>query len=188
MSGTMTKEILVDAIQKSKATSISGVWKYLGHASAISGSQSRKIKELVPNCLELIEKNKGVFTAAEKTVQSVAKVVTPKIAKTPKTQAPKKVPGAGGFRQNSGYAALFAEGSKSYTTKEELIAQVSKITGKSEVKVTFDYGVIGSPASKSNGSRAMLDRTTVPGKVKVIPYNEATYMAWKKEKKAKSQA
>jgi hypothetical protein len=186
-SNVLTKDVLVKAFQDSKATSISGVWKHLGHHSAISGSQSKRIKETVPNYLQLIEVNKGLVSTAVKTpVVKTVKVAVVEVAKTTKAVRVPKVKGAGGFRQSSNYATLFAEGSKNYVTKEELIAQVSKITGQSMEKTTFNYGVIGSPYSKSNGRRAMLDRWTVEGKIKVVPYNEADYLAWKKAKKEKA--
>lgn len=172
MSETLTKEILVNAIQKSKATTISGVWKYLGHKSAISGGQSKKIKELVPNHMELLEANKnGTVVAAEKIAQPAAPAIATKVAVPAKTTTPAetKETGAGGFRAGSNYAILFAEGNKGYTTKAELLARVAKITGRPEKLVGFDYGVMGSANSKSNGGRAMIDKKTVPGKVKIVP-------------------
>jgi hypothetical protein len=164
MSKVLTKEILIDAIQKSKATSISGIWKQLGHKSAISGSQGKKIRELVPNHLELFEANKkGITIVANKTVQPLVK--TTKVVKTPKTP---KAKGAGGFREGSHYAILFAEGNKGYTTMAELIATVAQLTNRPEKLVKFDYYVMSNKTHKSNGGRAMIDTEGVPGKVKII--------------------
>ena len=162
MSETLTKEILVDAIQKSKETTISGVWKYLGHKSVISGSQGKRIRELIPNHLELLEANKkGTIVNADKTQVEI-------VAKVSETHIPTKEKSAGGFRDGSNYAVLFTEGNKDYITKKELITRVAKLTNRSEVLVGYDYGVMGSKKSKSNG-RANIDRTTVPGKIKIVP-------------------
>jgi len=177
MSVTLTKEILVEAIQKSKATSISGVWKYLGHNSAISGGQSKRIKELVPNHLELLEANKnGTVIAAEKIAQPVTQVAQPvaqapeqvtATAKTIKPSAPKKAKGPGGFRASSHYAILFAEGSKTFADKSELITRVAKITGRSETLVKYDLDVMKYTKSKTNGGRARLEEKN--GKIKIVP-------------------
>jgi hypothetical protein len=170
MSTVLTKEILIDAIQKSKATSISGVWKHLGHKSAISGSQGKKIRELVPNHLELFEANKkGITIAASKTAQPLATTV--KMVKTVKTAKTPKAKGAGGFREGSHYAILFAEGNKGYTTMAELIAKVAKLTNRPEKLVKFDYYVMSNKTHKSNGGRAMIDTESVPGKVKIVAQN-----------------
>ena len=183
MSTVLTKEVIVDVIAKSKATSISGIWKALGHSSAISGGQGKKIRELVPNHLELFKANKNGVIPAEKTVQpQTTPALVAKATKAPKIT---KVKGAGGFRDGSGYASLFAEGSKGYTTKAELLGKVAKLTGKTEVQVAFAYGVMGSIDHPSNKKRAMLDRNTVAGKVKVVPYDEAIYQAWEKADKVK---
>ena len=149
----LTKEVIEDAIVKSKATSISGVWKALGHQSNISGGQGRKIKELLPNCLELLEQNKGVVATAEKTVQPVAKVVTPKIVNS-KVVREKKAKGAGGFRAGSSYETLYTEGNKSYATRDELVSRVAKITGKTEKVILFSFYVMSNTTHKSNGGRA----------------------------------
>lgn len=172
MSDTLTKELLVDAIQKSKATTISGVWRYLGHKSSISGSQGKRIRELVPNHLELLEANKnGTLVQAKKTpvtvVQAEKTPVT--VVKDSTTPAPKKEKGAGGFRNGSNYAVLFAEGNKEHVTRDQLVARVAKLTNRSEKLVMFDYYVMSNKTHKSNGGRAMIDETSVTGKVKIVP-------------------
>jgi hypothetical protein len=165
---------------KSKATTISGIWKALGHTSAISGGQGKKIRELVPNHLQLLEHNRGVVSTAEKTAQPVTQVAQPvaqapeqvtATAKAPKTHAPKitieKAKGPGGFRAGSHYAILFAEGSKTFADKSELITRVAKITGRSETLVKYDLDVMKYTKSKTNGGRARLEEKN--GKIKIVP-------------------
>ena len=171
MSNTLTKEILVDAIQKSKATTISGVWKYLGHKSAISGSQGKRIRGLVPNHLELLEANKnGTLVKAEKTQVKAEETQVKAVTQVPKTHTPKKGKGPGGFRAGSNYAVLFEEGNKGYATRDELITRVAKITGKEERLVKFGLKtVMQYPNHKSNNGRARIDEYA--GKIRILPAN-----------------
>jgi len=180
MSEVLTKETLVKAIAESKATTISGVWRHLGHQSAISGGQSKRIKELVTNYMELLEANKnGTVVTAEKTVQPIqvaqpvaqapeqVTVKAPKTPKTSKTSAPKKAKGPGGFRAGSHYAILFAEGSKAFADKSELITRVAKITGRSETLVKYDLDVMKYTKSKTNAGRTRVEEKN--GKIKIVP-------------------
>ncbi len=150
----LTKEGLVEAIQKSKATTVSGLWKYLGHKSAISGSQSKKIKELVPNHEELFSANKtGTVVEAEKTPVE--------------TNAPASKEKVGGFRNGTHYAILFAEGNKGFIDRKELITKVAQLTGRPEKLVKYDYGVMQCTAHKSNRNRAKVIEDS-EGKVRIV--------------------
>lgn len=182
MSEKLTKEKIIDVISKSKTTTISGIWKYLGHSSAISGGQGKKIRELVPNYLQLLEANKkGTLVTAEKTAEKTEAPVTVPVQPAVATVTPAAEPGvpkkavkkedkpkgAGGFRANTGYAILFAEGSKGFADPDELIKRVAKIKGKEERLVRYDLEtVMYYPSHPSNRGRADVEEKD--GKIKII--------------------
>ena len=174
----MTKESLTEAIKKSKATTISGLWKALGHKSAISGSQGKKIRELVPNHQELFEANKKGDLAVKEESNQVA-VAQKEDATTKEIIAPKakkvtvKKEKVGGFRAGSNYAVLFAEGSKEFIDRDELIAKVAKLTGREETLVAFDLTVMDYPSHTSNKYRTDIepyDKSHKAGLIKIVPY------------------
>jgi len=173
MSEVMTKEALVEAFQKSKAVTISGVWRYLGHKSAISGSQSKRIKELVPNYMSLLEDSKnGITVQSEKIPVAVQEVktttesVVAEVAAPKKTYYVKKAKGAGGIRAGSCLEILFREGSKDFIALDELLEKVAKIKGKSKAKVKNDFTSMNYPNHTNNRGRA--DVVEKDGKIKII--------------------
>lgn len=171
---TMTKETLIDAFQKSKATTITGVWRYLGHKSAISGRQTSQIRKLVPNYMELLKSNQNATNIkAEKTpttgqVPTVVTppVVTPPVASQVEKTTNKKPKGAGGFRNGSNYSVLFAEGNKDFIALNELVDKVAKLTNRTEKLVMFDYYVMCNTQHKSNGGRAKVEEKD--GKIRIV--------------------
>ena len=71
------------------------------------------------------------------------------------------------YRPTSNYGILFAEGSKKFQDKDELIKAVAKLTRKSETKVGFNFNVLKTPASQSNKGKSKLD-TNAQGLIKFI--------------------
>lgn len=129
-TATLTTETLTAAINKSHAKTISELWRFLGHKSAISGSQSKKIRELVPTADALLAANK-----AGKPVQVVA------AAKAPTTNVTKGTK-IGGYRAGSDYATIYAEGNKGFTDVDAFITHVAKVLGKAEKLVRYSYYVV----------------------------------------------
>ena len=72
----------------------------------------------------------------------------------PRTKPTQEQQGDNPYRPGTLYAALFTEGSKDYIKRDELIAKVAEVTGKSPKVVGFAYAVLRSERHKSNGGRS----------------------------------
>ena len=165
MSETLTREKIVEVIAKSKAKTITEIWRGLGHKSAIGGGTAKKIRSLVPEHLQMLDANRnGTIVKAEKTPTVKAEVTSVKVAVTPETVPAKKKgayvkkqKGAGGFRKGSCLEILFIEGSKDFIAKDELFARVAAIMDKSVEKVAKAFDVtMPYPHVKNNAGRADL--------------------------------
>lgn len=99
-----------------------------------------------------------------------AKAKQPKTTKQPaaKQAAPKAEKGS---LYRGMYGALYAEASKGFAKRDEVIARVAKATGKSEECVGFAYQVLRSPKHQSNKSRSTEVRQGEL--VKLVPVTKA---------------
>jgi len=162
----LTREALTEAIRKSKATTVTAVWRYMGNQAKISGSQAKMIRQLVPDHAELFKANlNGTNVAGEKTPVAPAEAVV--VAPAKKSYYIPKAKGAGGFRAGSCLELLFKEGSKEFLTRDELVARVAKIKNKSEHLVLFDFRTtMPYPHHPNNRGRASVIEKD--GKIKVV--------------------
>lgn len=164
-AATMNAETLTAAINKSNAKTISELWRHLGHQSAISGSQSKKIRGLLPNADAMFAANKSgkPIQAAPKPIQVVA------AAKTPTTNVSKGTK-IGGYRANCAYAAIFAEGNKGFTDRKEFITRMAQRIGKTEEQIRYDFYVVAPKTenAKSPSNRGTMQIREKDGTIRII--------------------
>ena len=70
------------------------------------------------------------------------------------------------YRPTTMYGKLFAEGSKDFIAKDDLLTKVAGLTSKSVKVVGFAYSVLKSKSHRSNGGRS--SELTQDGKVKLV--------------------
>jgi len=78
-----------------------------------------------------------------------------------------KVPGQPPYRSGTAYQIQFEEASRKFWDKKELFKLVSKLTGKSQEKVKYDFAVLSCPNSSSNKGRSKVE-TNEQGLVKLV--------------------
>lgn len=159
----MTNETLIKAIKDSKAITISGLWKHLGHKSAISGSQSKKIREMVPNLQELLDANKGTPIVAPAKTETI----------TPQEKAKREK--IYGFYVDKQYGALVKEASKGFVNRHELVAKVAKMFKTEERLVAIKYYVLDNKKGhKTNNGRVRVEHDKQnKDMVMIVPTNPA---------------
>ena len=153
----MTAEIIIAAIKEHKATSMSSLWRAMGHGK-INGKNIKKIRALVPNIAKMFDANvKGA---------SIDEVIAPpkKVAQEAKTTREKIF----GFYADREYGALVKAGSKDFVDKKELIAGVAKQFGVEERLVAYKYYVLANKGHKTNHNRVEVVKNN-EGKVKIVP-------------------
>jgi len=155
----MTAEIIIAAVKEHKATSMSSLWRAMGHGK-INGENIKKVRALVPNIAKMFDANiKGA---------SVDEVIAPpkKVAKKTKTTTAREK--IFGFYVDREYGALVKAGSKEFVDKKELIAGVAKQFGVEERLVAYKYYVIANKGHKTNHGRVEIVKNS-DGKVKIVP-------------------
>jgi hypothetical protein len=157
----MSKTIKIDAetikqaLQSSKLTSLTGLWKSLGGSGSVSGSASKKMREAVPGIEKTLAENKGKTAKAEGSVETTAGKRLPKTDKKPakatkKSAVPRNLKNP--FREGSGYSLLvdlLANAGSKGIGKPDLIKAYAKATGKDEQHCKYDLAVILSASSDS---------------------------------------
>ena len=158
----MSKTIKIDAesikhaLETSKPSSLTALWKSLGGSGSVSGSAAKKMREVAPGIEAILAENKGKTAKAEGPVESLkskpAKKADKKSAKAPKKSPVIHEPRNPFRKFDSGYGLLVdllaAAGPKGIG-KPELIKTYSKITGKDEQHSKYDLAVILSASSDS---------------------------------------
>ena len=148
-------ESIKKALESSKPTSLTGLWKALGGSGSVSGSTSKKMREAVPGIEAILAENKAGTAKAEGTVVSAKAKRLPKTDKKP-AKAPKKsaVPRnlKNPFRDGSSYGLLvdlIAEVGSKGIGKETLLAEFCRISGKDLQHAKYDLAVINSASETS---------------------------------------
>ena len=178
---TLTKESVEGAVQQG-AKSISHVYKMLGGQGNVSGSTTKKIRELMPDIEIQLCANKGKPTdkpgvpvkpckPAKPTIEKPAKAkpttpATPKKQSKPvkpaKTKPAKKASSgkyprhkSNPFRENSAYATCFdiLVAHKTGIGRDELINLLAKESGKDTKHAGYDLSVLLSAKESPTGPR-----------------------------------
>ena len=148
-------ESIRNALESSKPTSLTGLWKALGGSGSVSGSSAKKMREAFPDIEAILAGNKagtaksegGDVSPKSKPAQKAEK----KPAKAPKKSAVPRHP-KNPFREGSGYGLLvdlLAQAGSKGIGKPELIKAYAKATGKDEIHCRYDLAVILSASSDS---------------------------------------
>ena len=147
-------ESIKKAIESSKPTSLTGLWKALGGSGSVSGSASKKMREAGPGIEGVLAENKAGTAKAEGEQVSPkskpAKKADKKPAKSPKSSIPRHQKNP--FREGSGYGLLvdlLAQAGAKGIGKPELIKAYSSASGKDETHCRYDLAVILSAATTS---------------------------------------
>lgn len=136
----MTAEAVSKALDESKATSLTGLYKAMGGSGSIPGSTAKRMRELVGDLEERLASNKVVGSPATKRAEKEPKAAKPKASKIPRhPQNP--------FREHSGYGTLvdlIAQAGSDGIAKDALVKAYCRATGKQERLAKFDLSVIVS--------------------------------------------
>lgn len=156
-----TIEINVDSINKalesSKPTSLSSLWKALGGSGSVSGSAAKKMREAVPGIEAILAENKGKTAKAEgRVVPTKSKQGQKATKKTAKTAAKTGIPRhpKNPYRNSdSGYGLLLdliANAGSKGIGKEALLSKYCEISGKDLQHAKYDLAVINSARQDSD--------------------------------------
>ena len=148
-------ESIKKALESSKPTSLTGLWKALGGSGSVSGAVAKKMREEFSGIEEILAENKAGTAKAEGTVVSAKAKRLPKTDKKPaKASRKSAVPRhpKNPFREGSGYGLLVdliaSVGSKGIG-KETLMAEFCRISGKDLQHAKYDLAVINSASETS---------------------------------------
>lgn len=148
-------ESIKNALESSKPTSLTGLWKALGGSGSVSGSSAKKMREAVPGIAGVLAGNKagtakpegGEVSPKSKPAQKAEK----KPAKAPKKSAVPRHP-KNKFREGSGYGLildLIADAGSKGIGKEDLLKAYCKASGKDLTHAKYDLAVINSAREDS---------------------------------------
>lgn len=147
-------ESISKALEFSKPTSLTGLWKALGGSGSVSGSASKKMREAFPTIETILAGNKGKSTKAEGPVVSTETKRVQKAekrpSKSPKSSLPRHPKNP--FRINSGYSLLLdliADAGSKGIGKEDLLKAYCKASGKDLTHAKYDLAVINSAREDS---------------------------------------
>ena len=144
-------ESIKNALESSKPTSLTGLWKALGGSGSVSGSASKKMREAVPGIEGVLAENKAGTAKAEGVVIPLKGKQVRKTDKKP-AKAPKKsaVPRnlKNPFRDGSSYG-LLVDLIAGVGSKETLLAEFCRISGKDLQHAKYDLAVINSASETS---------------------------------------
>ena len=162
-------ETIKNALEISKPTSLTGLWKSLGGSGSVSGSASKRMREAVPGIEKILAENKAVVPLKSErcqkddgsTYQTSGKFK--KLASTAKTEIPRHPKNP--FRHSlTGYGLLvdlIANAGSNGIGKELLLSQYCEISGKDLRHAKFDLAVINSGVAGGTRHRSMRDGVTV---------------------------
>ena len=160
-------ETIKNALESSKPTSLTGLWKSLGGSGSVSGSSAKKMRDAFTGIEAILAENKAGTAKAEGGEVSPktkpAKKAEKKPAKSPKSTIPRHPKNP--FREGSGYGLLVdliaATGSKGIG-KEDLLKAYCKASGKDLTHAKYDLAVINSAREDSEKRhRSAADRFTI---------------------------
>ncbi len=147
-------ESIRKALESSKPTSLTGLWKALGGSGSVSGSAAKKMRGAFNGVEAILAENKAGTAKAEGAVVPLkgkqVRKADKKPAKSPKSTIPRHPKNP--FREGSSYGLLVdliaAVGSKGIG-KETLLAEFCRISGKDLQHAKYDLAVINSASETS---------------------------------------
>ena len=149
-------ESIKNALESSKPTSLTDLWKALGGSGSVSGSASKKMREAFTGIEAILAENKAGIAKAEggeiSPKTKPAKKAEKKPAKAPKKSVVPRHP-KNPFREGSGYGLLvdiIANAGTAGVGKEALLAKYCEISGKKLQNAKYDLAVINSAREDSN--------------------------------------
>ena len=163
-------ESIKNALESSKPTSLTGLWKALGGSGSVSGSASKLMRKVWPGIEEILAENKAVIPLKSErcqkddgsTYQTSGKFKKPSNSPA-KTEIPRHPKNP--FRHSqTGYGLLvdlIANAGSNGIGKEALLAQYCEISGKDLRHAKFDLAVINSGVAGGTRHRSMRDGVTV---------------------------
>lgn len=151
----ITAETIKKALESSKPTSLTGLWKTLGGSGSVSGSASKRMREEFPGIETILAGNKEKTAKADGAIEPLKPKPAKKADKKPaKAVAKSKYPrhAKNPFRPGSGYGLILdiiANAGSKGIGKEDLLNAYCKATGKDIVHAMYDLAVINSASETS---------------------------------------
>lgn len=158
----MSKSVQIDAetikkaLESSKPTSLTGLWKALGGSGSVSGSASKRMRNEFPGLKAILAENKGKTAKAECSEETTATKPAKRAEMKPSKSSKSAVPHdfRNPFRKSdSGYGLLvdlIANAGSKGIGKEDLLKAYCKATGKDIVHAKYDLAVINSASETSD--------------------------------------
>lgn len=148
-------ESIRKALETTKCTSLTGLWKALGGSGSVSGSSAKKMREAFPDIEVILAGNKAGTAKSEGAVLPLKDKQVRKADKKP-ANSPKSTISRhqkNPFREGSSYGLLVdliaAVGSKGIG-KETLLAEFCRLSGKDLQHAKYDLAVINSASEDSD--------------------------------------
>ena len=141
----ITAESISKALESSKPSSLTGLWKALGGTGSVSGSAAKKMREAVPGIEAILAKNKAGDPVKP---EPVAKPGKPKVRKP---EEPASTP----YRKGSAYSKVYQilmehpDG----ISRADLIREAARRCKKPASRSAFDVAVVVSPRESCTGPR-----------------------------------
>ena len=163
----VTKELIAGVLEKGigRITSLSDISRALGYKGAISGSLSKKIRQLVPHIDDLLRGNRAVQEQDKKPTDKPNKKPKSKSADTKPVKASGNHADGNPYRAGSNYAVVFdclaKMGKDKPVSRKDLVKKVCEISGKDEKHVGYDLSVVLSPSKDGKSHR----NAVKPGRV-----------------------
>ena len=163
MTMNITTQEIQQAIQSKRPTSLASLWAALGNKSKPGQSARAAIMAAMPNVIEELNQIKA-HVAGQTPVAKPQKA--PKPQKPVEQKANGKSEWLKGYsgksegnpygRKGSSYAAIWDSVKRNPgKTKEWHLARLSPLTGKSEQKLGFDFGVVIKTALDAKSKKAI---------------------------------
>ena len=167
----ITKEAVLQAIEKSQTVTISDLYRAMGGSSKPSGAFSSKVRELVPDIQARLDAHKGKPTdnpdAPHKPSEPATPATKPAIAEKPtKGKQPREAKSVrkgskyprhpqNPFRDGSAYATVFdvLASQKTGISRDKLLPILAQETEKDEKHAAYDLSVLLSAKDSPTGSR-----------------------------------
>ena len=166
----ITKEAVLQAIEKSQTVTISDLYWAMGGSSKPSGAFSSKVRELVPDIQARLDAHKGKPTDKSGDPQEPSALATP-TTKSAKAAKPTKVKHGkeskpvrkskfprhpqNPFRDGSAYAICFdvMASQKTGVSRDHLLPILAQETGKDKKHAAYDLSVLLSAKESATGPR-----------------------------------
>jgi len=145
---SLTKESILKALEASKATSVSALYRAMGGGNSIPGSTARRIRSLVPDIGERLETNKSGKPNAKESIEPKSRAATRHSSPYPRHPANR-------YREGSSYALAFdiLAAHPSGLSRQRLLEMYAKASGATQDRARFNLAVVLSPRESATGPR-----------------------------------